>query len=221
MHRLAAEDAAVRVVDVRLAPRSSERPHTHALPSLMVVDRPTPLAVRLVDARGRPHLVFERTRQPRRGRGLEIQWLEPEPFHFVENTSDCEYRALRFEWKAPPPRLPLASAPRLAPGSPPARLVLATGGVTVWRMRLHTSTRATLGVEAAGAWLLSAAGAACTLGARAGQITPLVFGPGRPLLWPLEPGTSYQLTRRGPGAPPLWLIAHGHVVSPLVAHDAT
>jgi hypothetical protein len=216
VHRLAYEDDAVRVVDVCIAPRSSERPHTHARPSVMVVDRPTTLAVRWVDRRGRPRTVYERTRRPRPGAGPELQWLEPEPLHFVENTSDEPYRALRFELKAPPGVA--SKPPRLACGGAAARPALRANGLRGFRLR--PPGRARLRVEGGGAWLIDLGGGA-GVGLRAAggadgarACEPLDLGPGRPTLWQLGPDREYELVSSKASAVPLCVVASSALGGP-------
>lgn len=98
-HRLMYESSHIKVVDVFIAAQEAEKPHTHLLNSFMFVDQPTKIVVRLVDEKDNELIVFEQTESQENPSRPQFMQMDAEPFHYVSNIDDKDYRAIRIEIK--------------------------------------------------------------------------------------------------------------------------
>jgi len=95
-HKVLLENDNVRVVEVVVLPGQKEPMHTHAWPSVMIVDSST--NIRYYDESGKD------TEYPERAASKEkpfVEWLGPEGLHAVENLDQTKaYHAIRVEIKS-------------------------------------------------------------------------------------------------------------------------
>lgn len=98
-HRLIHETPKAKIVDVYIPAKTAEQPHTHMLNSYMFIDQPTKIAVRLVDEQGNENLVFQSSETETVSTETEVFNVQPEPFHYVTNIDDKDFRAIRVEIK--------------------------------------------------------------------------------------------------------------------------
>jgi hypothetical protein len=166
-HRLLLESSRMKVVDVFIAARSAEKPHTHRLESFMFTDQPAPIEVRWVDAARRLKLVYARRRALKRPRRPYAHAVAAEPLHFVTNIGRRDYLATRVEFKAGAVGI-LQDCP-VAPGG---SLILDAGYEAVVVGRTGASLRVMR-----------------RAGARWRPLEPLDNGQDRPQVWHLPAGT--------------------------------
>ncbi len=100
-HHILLENDHVRVVEVEILPGEKEPTHTHRWPSVMLVDR----AARIRYYDETEAVAFESdhrdpTETARRS-PPDIEWLEPEGPHAVENIDTVPYHAIRIELRSP------------------------------------------------------------------------------------------------------------------------
>lgn len=98
-HQLIHETTFAKVVRVFIAAGQAEPFHTHNLRSIMAVDQPTKIRVNLVDAEGQEETVFERIEPQLNPARLQIEQMNPEPYHYVTNIDTKDYLATRIEIK--------------------------------------------------------------------------------------------------------------------------
>ena len=95
-HKIILENDKVRVVEVVIGPKQKEPMHTHAWPSVMIVDSST--KIKYYDESGDAKEYDARnatTKTP------FIEWLAPEGLHAVENLDTKKtYHAIRIEIKS-------------------------------------------------------------------------------------------------------------------------
>ncbi len=97
-HNIMLENEQVRVLEVIVRPGEKEPMHQHKLPSVMIMDKSSP--IRYYGSDGK--VVFEPPPGPPPPQNvfLEPRWLNPEPLHAVENIGDSLFHAIRIELKA-------------------------------------------------------------------------------------------------------------------------
>jgi hypothetical protein len=93
-HRVLLENDAVRVLDVVIEPQTREPEHTHQAASVMIVDQPAQIRYYVGDA-----LRFESQALFGSPPGVRVRWMEPEGPHWVENSDQRRYHAIRVELK--------------------------------------------------------------------------------------------------------------------------
>lgn len=98
-HRLIHESAYTKIIDVFIAAHEAEKPHTHMLRSYMFIDQPTALIVRLVDEKQKELPVFELKESQEIPLRPQYAKIDPESFHYVANTDNRDFHAIRIELK--------------------------------------------------------------------------------------------------------------------------
>jgi hypothetical protein len=108
-HKVLFENADVRVLEVTVAPHTSESMHTHVWPSVMYVYQAASIRYSTPSNTGQPSV------PPPNGKPAP-RLLKPEGLHSVENLGDTAFRAIRVELKLANPDPPLppmgSNAPR-------------------------------------------------------------------------------------------------------------
>ena len=94
-HKILLENDNVRVVEVVVLPGQTEPMHTHAWPSVMIVNTST--KIKYYDASGNGTEYPERQASPDKP---FVEWMSPEGLHAVENLDSTKtYHAVRIELK--------------------------------------------------------------------------------------------------------------------------
>jgi predicted metal-dependent enzyme (double-stranded beta helix superfamily) len=94
-HKIILENNTVRVVEVIIPPGQKEPMHTHAWPSVMIVDSSTKIKYYTESNGGVEYPEREASREK-----PFIEYMEPEVLHAVENLDEIKtYHALRIELK--------------------------------------------------------------------------------------------------------------------------
>jgi predicted metal-dependent enzyme (double-stranded beta helix superfamily) len=95
-HKILLENENVRVVEIVVLPGQKEPMHTHAWPSVMIIDSST--KIRYYNEQG------QGTEYPERETSADkpfVEWLQPEGLHAVENLDSSKvYHAIRVEFKS-------------------------------------------------------------------------------------------------------------------------
>ena len=98
-HNLLMENEQVRVVEVIIQPDEKEPIHTHQWPSVMIVDRAARIRYYDEDENVAYESPKRRESEAAEQSPPEIEWMEPEGPHAVENIDTIPYHALRVELK--------------------------------------------------------------------------------------------------------------------------
>ncbi len=91
-HRVLLENTHARVLEITIQPGAREPEHTHAWPSVMVIDAPARIRYYEQGA-----LTFESPPGSLDGPVPRVIWLGPEGPHAVENLDTHQYHAIRVE----------------------------------------------------------------------------------------------------------------------------
>ncbi len=95
-HKVILENGKVRIVEVIILPGQKEPMHTHAWPSVMIVDSSTKIKYYTETNEGTEYPEREATKEK-----PFIEYMEPEELHAVENLDQSKvYHATRIELKS-------------------------------------------------------------------------------------------------------------------------
>jgi hypothetical protein len=100
-HKVIFENDRVRVLKVTIQPGETEKPHTHALPSVMHVEDNQPLLEIFYAEDGGKLKEVARKPIPT-GKPPEAMWFKPEGLHALINLGTAPYTAVRVELKPQP-----------------------------------------------------------------------------------------------------------------------
>lgn len=94
-HKVLLDNEHVRVLEVTVAPHSTEPVHAHCWPSTLYIQEMTDMIDR--DADGK--VVFDTRKLPVKPKPPFARWTGPQPPHAIENLGDTPLKLLRVEQK--------------------------------------------------------------------------------------------------------------------------
>lgn len=103
-HRKIIETDTITIVNVFIGAHKKEKPHTHNSPSFMFVDHPSQIEVYQVNEKGEETMLFREKEKPLIPEHPQAFQMSKESFHYVSNTDERDYKAIRVEFKLKTPK---------------------------------------------------------------------------------------------------------------------